>query len=658
MIKDFIKNKFKEKNKSESFDVEMLELERENADLVKRMKFVPGRDVDDYNRYIKNLKRLFEITGTSIHLINICRAEKKMHGVFTPLAKKCAIEAYDKNKNEKTLYFVLEVCLANLKPALAREKLDDIFSKTKKPELQVIKKIYSAGLANKEGQYCKANNLLSEFKKKYNGKVLWQSSFVITDFETGSEENYWLGNDSAIEVDNDLHLDNIKYVISVSCNKLYFDTYAEYFLSSVKESCGKDALVHIALVNMDKSYVEKKLKEWAEDLNISYKLFSVNEKKEIPVSATARLFLIRSLLKAYLKPVFYCEIDSAITKNLKTWKERLEQKDADHLIRKVGSLLPWRMYTCGFGLIVPTESGLKTASLIEAYCKGVFNQADKLVWADQAILEGAIRFSSITDSNYKTFSPSLKEISQFICTPTGSHYKKQKILKSTVAQYRLKNKRCIQVIGLQRSGTNFLTEVLKNSQTSYTLIETGNNYYAWKHALPDEKKMTNKEFNTVKDSLMSEEHLKIVLISKHPLWWLSSILNRNPADIVSHRSHLLDENGNIDPIKAIDFYLLFYRSWISSFDKNKLIHIKYEDILNDAGNSLQKIDEQLGMGLTNDLSLDEIKVKYSKGSFSEKKDFYLNSRLDLDEKILSMVKDSVSEKDEVFIKDLGYTLQV
>lgn len=633
-------------------------LEKESKELEKSIKFVPGEDKDKYEDYIKNLEELFSLTGVSIHLVNICRAEKKMYGSFTPLAKKSAMQSFERNKNEKTLYYALETSVGNSGGEEAKKKLEEIFSKVKNGDLENIKNIYLAGIAAREGDFLLANRLLYRFRETYSGKVLWQSKFIITEYSAGSQESNFMGNGDDVGQSSFSCKEEpgCSYVISVSCNKKYFDLYGKAFLASVKENCREEALVHISFVNVEKNYAEARLGEWGVGLKVVAKYFFVEKNKEVAASATARLFMVNSLLKNFNSPVFFCEIDSAIVKSLTPWINKSQFENVDQVVRVVGSALPWRMFTCGFGLFLPTDSGMKASLLLSNYCKAVFNSGDRLVWADQAVLEGAIRYSSLVDGGYKISTPKLSEIKSYIVTPTGSHDKKKKIL-SNLSKVSTKTKaNVVQVVGLQRSGTNFLSTSLEQSQNTYSVVGTGDNFYTWKHALPREDKKGNKEYATVLESVVSNKDLRIILLSKHPLWWLSSILNRNPADLMVHRKNILDENGKIDPLKSFRFYLDFYKSWKMSFEKNKVIHVRYEDFLGDFDQALEALSESLGMVLVSKPKLDTMKVKYSKGSFSEKRDLYMNSELDLEDGVITEIKKSVSEEDLVFLGELGYNL--
>lgn len=75
-------------------------------------------------------------------------------------------------------------------------------------------------------------------------------------------------------------------------------------------------------------------------------------------------------------------------------------------------------------------------------------------------------------------------------------------------------------LGVQRTGTNFCTQILKKSNNEENeVIETGDRYYFWKHSLPFESGPNySKGFNSPLRSVIDVKDLNLVLVSKHPLW--------------------------------------------------------------------------------------------------------------------------------------------
>lgn len=357
-----------------------------------------------------------------------------MFGRFTPKAKESASKAFEKRKDEKTLNFYIKTHVKSNSISRCEEKIDAIFKKIKNPSLSIVKNLFLAGLAERKGDFKLACKLISEFKGAYNSNMYWQAGFLVPEVEFGCSEKGLLGNCSPHRYqlfDNESSAQS-SYVISVSCNKKYFDIYGEAFLDSVRKNCGEEVIVHISFVNIDIDYANEKLSAWAERLKVVTQYFFVDDEKEVPVSAVSRIYAIHELIKNFSLPVFYCEIDSAVIKSFQYWVDVARENKVDHVVRQISVMLPWEIYTCGFGLILPTTSGLQASSLMKSYCSGIYNNNDRLMWADQAVLEGVVRFSSIEDKSYNLMKTDNSLLSSFIITPTGSHAKKQHQIKAAL----------------------------------------------------------------------------------------------------------------------------------------------------------------------------------------------------------------------------------
>lgn len=625
-------------------------LESDVKFMLSKILFIKGKQDTEYESYIQKLFFLHEATGRTGYLINICRAEKKMYG-FTTRARHAAAKAFSINQNELSLIFLLDSHTANAQIDRVCNILDKTFVKInrKNSNLNTIKNIYYAGVCNRIGHYSKSNQLIKKFKDEYDGKVLWQSQSLIDDPSLGERDIKFIENDLDLYVVK--AKEKIRYAISISCNQNYFDLYAQIFVDSVKALCKGDAHLHFTFVNMVREKTLNKLDEWCSNISYSCTFLDVPLEKEIPVSAVARMALLNKLLTRFSVPVFYCEIDSVLINDLGYWIDTLISNSADHVVRSIGMLMPWQMYTCGFGLINNSDAGIRLAGLIENFSKGIYNTNDRLLWADQAILEGAIRFSSLRRDGYKKIEPSLKIVNKFVLTPTGGPERKLEYLKKAASK-----RVALQVIGLQRSGTNFLTEVLKACGSDFKVIESGDNTYAWKHALPSEQKSTTNKNISVIDSVYSNPDLKIVLLSKNPIAWIESITKRNPADLVKHRSFLLNSIENIDPILSLRFYLDYYGSWFASLEPDKFIHLRYEDLLSNFGATIANVSDKWSLHLNADIDLDKINVKYSKGNFSEKRDLYSRDFNKINFDFKDDLSAMLSEDDIKLLSFMGYNL--
>jgi hypothetical protein len=177
----------------------------------------------------------------------------------------------------------------------------------------------------------------------------------------------------------------------------------------------------------------------------------------------------------------------------------------------------------------------------------------------------------------------------------------------------------IKIIGIQRSGTNYLSTILENNYDIVS-IDTGQNRepgskrdYFWKHSYnPDQYiKNTDNSPNIVQEGLKSliNDKVPTILISKNPYFWLESI-KRNPGDIgkegisfvdwnqiqpKQHKSQvILGPYGQFDLENVCQMWTDFHRYWINNkFDNLKFV--KYEDLLINPKRVISDIEETFGL---------------------------------------------------------------
>lgn len=120
--------------------------------------------------------------------------------------------------------------------------------------------------------------------------------------------------------------------------------------------------------------------------------------------------------------------------------------------------------------------------------------------------------------------------------------------------------RRIVIIGIQRSGTNFVAELLYR-QFGVDPAITG----IWKHSFVDEV------------AVAGAENL-FLLVSRHPVMWLQSCLLHTPRDLIERRSALFKDGVDSISVYA-QIYEQFYRGWINSIEQRNVAIARYEDVL-------------------------------------------------------------------------------
>jgi hypothetical protein len=168
----------------------------------------------------------------------------------------------------------------------------------------------------------------------------------------------------------------------------------------------------------------------------------------------------------------------------------------------------------------------------------------------------------------------------------------------------------IQVNGLQRSGTNFLEELIQfNFKDVEALCKNKTGH--WKHSL------------TIENPSYFDSIDLVLVIAKNPFTWVESISMRNEMDYLTSQTKYelfdydkLSPNSlgrwNLNLESLCKTYNDFYEFWLHNFD-SKRIFIRYEDIL-EKQYILKLFDQLVSLGLeriSNDIVIPQL------GSVSE-----------------------------------------
>lgn len=204
------------------------------------------------------------------------------------------------------------------------------------------------------------------------------------------------------------------------------------------------------------------------------------------------------------------------------------------------------------------------------------------------------------------------------------------------------------VVGLQRSGTNFVTEIVRNSLDGVRIIDTGSREFFWKHALPQESGANvSRGFQSPEHAIESVSNLHVVVVSKHPLSWIASISVRDSADLRYQRPNLFDEADAIDAEAAVSFYARFHEEWRSVKQSNRITFVRYEDALFDATAMCGKIARSIGVPSPSEAFVPKT-VPYSKGDYASRETLYKQPGIGLSK--------SIREQAEIHIQALGTRL--
>lgn len=137
----------------------------------------------------------------------------------------------------------------------------------------------------------------------------------------------------------------------------------------------------------------------------------------------------------------------------------------------------------------------------------------------------------------------------------------------------------IAIVGLQRSGTNYLEAVLLGMYGAERLMNP-----FWKHAFPGEFPAEHLDQTTV------------VLLARHPVLWLNSCLEHYPADLMDKRYALFEGVGREAGYAAL--YNKFYGEWLAAVGARGGVWGRYEDMLRGDFRGLETLGGRPAAGLT------------------------------------------------------------
>lgn len=156
------------------------------------------------------------------------------------------------------------------------------------------------------------------------------------------------------------------------------------------------------------------------------------------------------------------------------------------------------------------------------------------------------------------------------------------------------------VFGLQRSGTNFLEQMITDNISDLRLENHWRGSHGvWKHAFNLETNDPNQKISGLKGdpikAKMIGEDIKAVYIHKHPYSWIESVV-RKPIDIKKTHPSVIEESTmpdimvkELNLVKMAELHREHSRYWLQKVKENKVYHIKFEDMISTKEQTRQTI---------------------------------------------------------------------
>ncbi len=183
----------------------------------------------------------------------------------------------------------------------------------------------------------------------------------------------------------------------------------------------------------------------------------------------------------------------------------------------------------------------------------------------------------------------------------------------------------VKIIGLQRSGTNWLSQLIKVNLDIDVYTDPLLPFF--KHALPDESEIviqsTNKSVITPVPAEYIADHPDelFIVIYKPRKAWLESI-ERKKVDLQQKRPFLFDNENNLVHEEAAKFYDNYMKAWLDLCQPNLLI-VSYLDVLYNFSLFLLRLKKRQKIGAKRKKWVNINKVRHSKRFVCEDKEKYL-----------------------------------
>lgn len=132
----------------------------------------------------------------------------------------------------------------------------------------------------------------------------------------------------------------------------------------------------------------------------------------------------------------------------------------------------------------------------------------------------------------------------------------------------------VHVIGMQRTGTNFVSTLLRRCG-NIDVRPSGDRELFWKHQHPSQPV---KSGETPWQIISRSPETLFVLVRKHPAHWLDSIRSRNPQDFFL-RNFPSQNPQSISDERLLETYFDYYQSWQSVPEFFNLFPVRYEHTL-------------------------------------------------------------------------------
>ncbi|MDH1336344.1 hypothetical protein N5D77_19705 [Comamonas thiooxydans] len=386
-----------ENNKIVNLD-EYRKLIDQAVDRSKSLKYI--RTENEKNEYLKIKEILYRAGGINPSadwpFLKICSVEKLWTNSFNAEILNAAITAFERRESLEAFIYICRGLLYNNEAKVAVRLIADYQSKCSDLQISNVGNIFRSFVEYDSGNYEEYLKLIKDFRK--NKKSDFDPYIAIPVSTVYTESVYadsLYSKENVSLVNCELHVaamnvNNIEYIVSVSCDQKYFSEYAKYLVKSFTKNCSAEAALHLSIVDGDSEKIESSLREWGAT-NVYFAIQNISAGDNVgPIASLTRFSHIFQLLSEHKLPVFVLDLDTVIKKPLASMIYDFPGVDICSRILGKG-VAPWEKYTGGFSLFKPTRLATEVAKNISYVAGLICTTERKQWWIDQNCFEAGIR---------------------------------------------------------------------------------------------------------------------------------------------------------------------------------------------------------------------------------------------------------------------------
>jgi len=325
----------------------------------------------------------------------LCSLIKSWTNSFNQEFLLAAEMGLDRKETLESFIYACQGLLYNNPPLIAEDLINDLIESIYDAEIANVGRIFQALSRYEVEDYGGYAQLIEDFKTKKSSSfepyIAIPVSTVVTcgpgDLEAAPTSIQLVGTpmDDLPAITGDL-----EYVVTVSCDEVYFRMYAEFLVTSFSRTCSPEAMLVISVLTKNRGPLDDLLETWGAR-NVVLNTVDIAAGENVgPIASLVRFSTVYPLLLEGGIPVVVLDLDTVLTNALGPLVAK--HGNADICSRVLGGgVAPWEKFTGGFAIFYPTEPAIRVAGYMASAASRLAVNDRKQWWIDQNCFEAGIR---------------------------------------------------------------------------------------------------------------------------------------------------------------------------------------------------------------------------------------------------------------------------